>query len=88
VLGMTTVEADPRNWLRLGAAIQGDRLRVTLDDREVLAVSDPQARFAAGHSGLWADGRAWFDDVRWHKAAAQPPQVAFGPREDGPPQPN
>jgi hypothetical protein len=88
VLGMTIVEADPRNWLRLGAAIQGDRLRVTLDDREVLAVSDPQGRFAAGHGGLWADGRAWFDDVLWHKVAERPLQVAFDARQDGPPQPH
>jgi len=85
---VTTVEADLRNWLRLGAAIQGDRLRVTLDDREVLAVSDPLARFAAGHSGLWADGRAWFDDVLWHKVAERPLQVAFDARQDGPPQPH
>jgi len=87
VLGMTTVDAELRNWLRLGAVVEGGRLRVLLDDREVLAVSDPQARFAAGHGGLWADGRAWFDDVLWHKTAAALPRITLDLRQDDPPQP-
>ena len=75
------LDADPLTWLKLTVAVQGDRLRVDLNDQASLLAVDPEARLAAGHSALWVDGGAQFDEVVWRKPAALEPVALIGAQE-------
>jgi hypothetical protein len=78
---VSRLDADPLTWLKLTVAVQGDRLRVDLNDQASLLAVDPEARLAAGHSALWVDGGAQFDDVVWRKPAALEPVALIGAQE-------
>jgi hypothetical protein len=78
---MSRLDADPLIWLKLTIAVQGNRMRIDLNDQGGLLVVDPEARFTAGHSALWVEGSAQFDDVVWRKSAALEPAAAVGARE-------
>lgn len=79
--GASNVGRDPLGWLKLSVAMRGNEIRVRLNDGYEFTAADPQARFAAGRSGLWVSGSAQFDDVVWRKVAAPEPEAVIGARE-------
>lgn len=79
--GASHLELDPLGWLKLSVAIRGNEMRIALNDQGEFVAIDPEARFAAGRSGLWVAGSAQFDDVVWRKAAMPEPEAIVGARE-------
>lgn len=75
-------DEDAGSWLRLGVAIQGGDILLLHDGAAFAQMRDPGAPLDAGHSALWVDGRAQFDDVAWRKFAAVPPGIRVGAEEN------
>lgn len=65
VLQSAAVDASADTWHELGVSARGREIRVSLDDRTVIALEDGTLR-DAGPLALVvrADARTWFDDLR------------------------
>jgi hypothetical protein len=86
--GMSLPDDDALAWTTLSVAASGNEFTITRGGRAQTKIVDPDSLFMSGHSGLWVDGNAQFDDVRWRKYAPQEPMAVVGPREDRPSTPS